>query len=172
MLWSFFAENIAKKIIICEYSLWQPVFRIRGLLVLIRLRNLLFWRCKNNIFPSSFASLLKLILHHSSRINGQKEVKKSRNQVFSYYFCLMMGEFWSGSGSVHLTNGTWRPKILLIQIRNTGVNIFCCVSLNHGVYRVPCFLSIRLNWVLLFTRKVVLLLPPLGPRGDTHSPAG
>ncbi len=59
---------------------------------------------------------------------GQKVIKKSqnsRNQCFSYYFCLTI----EGSGSVSLTNGSGsgRPKniwILRIRIRNTDSNVF------------------------------------------------
>ncbi len=47
-------------------------------------------------------------LHHSSKIKSHKEVTNSRNQGFSYYFCLMMEG--SGAGSVLVTNGSGRPK--------------------------------------------------------------
>jgi hypothetical protein len=46
---------------------------------------------------------LKVHLHHFSKIKSYKEVtelENSRNQCFSYYFCLMIEE----SGSVSLTN--------------------------------------------------------------------
>ncbi len=61
-------------------------------------------------------------LHHFSKIS-QKEVTNSRNQGFSYYFCLMI----EGTGSMTLTNGSGsrRPKNIRIRririrIRNTG----------------------------------------------------
>jgi hypothetical protein len=62
---------------------------------------------------------LKVHLHHFSKIKSQKE-QNSRNQGFSFYFCLMI----EGSGS-----GTRRPKNMLIRwiriririwIRNTA----------------------------------------------------
>jgi hypothetical protein len=54
---------------------------------------------------------LKLHLHHFSKIESQKESQNSRNQGFSYYFCMMI----EGSGSR-------RPKNMWIRIRirNTG----------------------------------------------------
>jgi hypothetical protein len=53
---------------------------------------------------SLFYYLLKVHLHHLSKIKSNKEVtvRYSRNQGFSYYFCLMTEGF--GSGSVPLTN--------------------------------------------------------------------
>jgi hypothetical protein len=63
---------------------------------------------------------LKLHLHHFSKIKIQKESQNSRNQGFSYYFCMMT----EGSGS-----GSWRPKNtwirwirIRIRIRNTDGN--------------------------------------------------
>ncbi len=57
-------------------------------------------------------------LHHFSNIKSHKESQNSRNQGFSYYFCLMI----EGSGSVHLTNGSGsrKPKNILIRIPNTA----------------------------------------------------
>jgi hypothetical protein len=53
---------------------------------------------------------LKLLFHHFSTIKSHKEVTKSRNQGFSYFFCLMI----EGSGSRHLSSGSVsgsrRPK--------------------------------------------------------------
>ncbi len=57
----------------------------------------------------------------------QKQLQNTRNQGFSYYFCLLIEE--SGSGSIPLTNGSGsrRPKNMWIRwieirirIRNTG----------------------------------------------------
>ncbi len=67
---------------------------------------------------------LKVHLHHFSKIKSPKEVKKnSRNQGFSYYFCLMI----EGPGSIPPTNGSGsgRPKniwIPWIRIRKTATN--------------------------------------------------
>ena len=56
-----------------------------------------------------------------------KESQNSRNQGFSYYFCMMIEESGSGSragsgsGSIPLTSGSGsgRPKNMWIRIRNT-----------------------------------------------------
>ncbi len=55
----------------------------------------------------------------------QKKLQNSRNQGFSYYFCLMMEGSGAGSGSIHLTkeSGSGRPKnmwIRWIRIRDTA----------------------------------------------------
>jgi hypothetical protein len=48
---------------------------------------------KKKSFPAY--CFLKVLLHHFSKIKSIKKVLKSRNQGFSYYFCLMI----EGSGS-------------------------------------------------------------------------
>ncbi len=50
---------------------------------------------------------LKVHLHNFSKTRSQKESQNSRNQGFSYYFCMMIegSGSGSGSGSIHLTNG-------------------------------------------------------------------
>jgi hypothetical protein len=73
-------------------------------------------RCKQKtIFLTHFSAyyFLKLHLNHFSKIKSQKESQNSRNQGFSYYFCMMI----EGSGS-------GRPKNMWIRIRirNTGLN--------------------------------------------------
>jgi hypothetical protein len=83
---------------------------------------------KNNFLHIFFSTyyFLKLHLHHFSKIKSQKESQNSRNQGFSYYFCMMIEGSGSraGSGSVHLTtgSGSGRPKNMWIRIRirNTG----------------------------------------------------
>jgi hypothetical protein len=60
------------------------------------------------LFEDTFISFLK--------IKSQKESQNSRNQGFSYYFCMMIGGSGSGAGSksIPLTNGSGsgsrRPK--------------------------------------------------------------
>ena len=57
---------------------------------------------------------LKVLLHHFSKMS-QKEVTKSKNQGFSYYFCLMI----EGSGSISLTNGYGSGSATLeLPVRN------------------------------------------------------
>ncbi len=83
-------------------------------------------RCqqKNNFlklffnFDTIFSAyyFLKVHLHHFSKIKSQKESQNSRNQGFSYYFCMMIEGSGSGSragsGSILLTSrsGSGRPK--------------------------------------------------------------
>jgi hypothetical protein len=94
---------------------------------------------KNQFFNIIFSAyyFLKLHLHHFSKIKSQNESQNSRNQGFSYYFCMMIegsesgSRAGSGSGSIPLTSGSGsgfgRPKNmwirwirLRIRIRNTG----------------------------------------------------
>ena len=72
---------------------------------------------------------MKLHLHHFSKIKIQKESQNSRNQGFSYYFCIIIegsrSRAGSGSESKPLTSesgsGSWRPKNTWIRIRNTDM---------------------------------------------------
>ena len=59
---------------------------------------------KKLIFKTIFSAyyFLKVHLHHISKIKSQKESQNSRNQGFSYYFCMMI----EGSGSISLTSGS------------------------------------------------------------------
>jgi hypothetical protein len=91
----------------------------------------------NTIFSAYY--FLKPHLHHFLEIKSQKESQNSRNQGFSYYFCMMVegsgSRAESGSGSIPWTSGSGsgRPKnmwIRWIRIRNTGSN---CI-------RQPCYL--------------------------------
>ncbi len=62
----------------------------------------------NFLFIFSAYYFLKVHLHLVSKIKSQKESQNSRNQGFSYYFCMMI----EGSRSIPLTNGSGsrRPK--------------------------------------------------------------
>ncbi len=70
---------------------------------------------------------LKVHLHHFLKIKVKKS-HNSRNQSFSYYFCMMIegsgAGSESGSGSIPLTNrsGSGRPKNMWIRIRNIVSN--------------------------------------------------
>ncbi len=86
---------------------------------------------KNKFFNTIFSAYYFLLhLHHFSKIKSQKESLNSRNQGFSYFFCMMI----EGSGSIPLTSGSGsgRPKntwIRWIRIRNTDKKTplyFCC----------------------------------------------
>jgi hypothetical protein len=72
----------------------------------------------NTIFSAYY--FLKLYLHNFFKIKSQKESQISKNQGFSYYFCIMI----EGSGSIPQTSGSGsgRPKNMWIRIRNTGYN--------------------------------------------------
>ncbi len=72
------------------------------------------------------AYFLKVHLHHFSKMKSQKESQNSKNQGFSYYFCMMIEG--SGSRSIPLTSGSGsgRPKIMWIRwIRNTATKAYC-----------------------------------------------
>jgi hypothetical protein len=106
------------------------VFRIHYLLVWIRIRILdpdpaiflldLQDASKNYFFNTIFSAyyFLKVHLHLFSKIKSQKESQHSRNQGFSYYFCMLI----EGSGSIPLTggSGSGRPKNMWIRNRNTA----------------------------------------------------
>ncbi len=70
---------------------------------------------KKLIFNIIFCAyyFLKLHLHHFTKIKSQKESQNSRNQGFSYYFCVMI----EGSGSGRSKNMWFRR----IRIRNAGL---------------------------------------------------
>ncbi len=100
---------------------------------------------KKQIFYFIFSAyyFLKIHIHLFSKIKSQKESQNSRNQGFSYYFCIMIEG--SRSGSIPLTNGSGsgsrRPKNMWIRwirirIRNTGSkNIFLfCLLLTGWLY--------------------------------------
>jgi hypothetical protein len=93
---------------------------------------------KKLIFLKSFSAyyFLKVHLHHFSKIKSPKEVKNSRSKSYSYYFCLMIEGFRSGSGAgsgsrstpliSRSGSGPWRLKNMWIRwfriwiwIRNT-----------------------------------------------------
>ncbi len=73
------------------------------------------------LFEGTFTSFFK-----DEKSKRSHKWKNSRNQGFSYYFCLMIEG--SGSGSIPLTNGSGsrRPKNIRIRIRirNTGTNTY------------------------------------------------
>jgi hypothetical protein len=68
-----------------------------------------------NYFFLSFSAyyFLKVHLHHFLKVKSQKEVTKSRNQCFSYYFCLMTEGSVSGSSTL-LANIEHLPELLTV----------------------------------------------------------
>ncbi len=86
---------------------------------------------KNKFFNSIFSAyyFLKLHLHHFSKIKSQKESLNSRNQSFSYYFCMMIEGSGSGSGRPQNTWIRWIRIRIRIRIRNTDIKfIFFCLA--------------------------------------------
>ncbi len=88
-------------------------------------KKLMFF--KNRFSAYYFLKEHFTLTSYFSKIKSQKEVTSSRNQGFSYYFCLVIEG--SGSRSIPLTNGSGsrRPKNIRIRrrririrIRNTG----------------------------------------------------
>ena len=113
--------------------------RISDQLIQIRLRILIFSSLSfktlpKNLFFLSFPAyyFLKVHLHHFSKIKSQKKSQNSRNQGFSYYFCMMR----EGSGSVHPTSGSWSrrsKKTYQVQIRRIRIcNTTCYCIFNFG----------------------------------------
>jgi hypothetical protein len=90
----------------------------------------------NTIFPAYYS--LKVHLHHFSKIKIQKESQNRSNQVFSYYFCMMIEG--SGSESIPLTSGSGsgRPKNMWIRIRNTDFKKAC-----RETQDIPYFTSVN-----------------------------
>jgi hypothetical protein len=75
-------------------------------------------------------------------MKSQKASQNSRNQGFSYYFCMMIEG--SGSGSIPLASGSGsgsrRPqkmwiRWIRIRIRNTALNGFSVAS---DIYCIGC----------------------------------
>ncbi len=95
---------------------FYPVLRIRDILVRIRMRILILGSVPLTNGSGS-GSVTLVHLHHSSKI--KKVIKKSqnsRNQDFSYYFCLMWKEdqkAGSGAESVLVTNGSGSATLLI-----------------------------------------------------------
>ncbi len=112
----------------------KPMFRIHDILVWIRIRiwirgsmsltngcwsgSCYFrhwpsrWQLKIIFIPINFRDYNFIIFQ--KYVKSHKEVTNSRNQGFSYYFCLIVEG--SGSGSVPRT-GSWRPKNIRVRIR-------------------------------------------------------
>jgi hypothetical protein len=122
---------------------------------------------KNNFCLSIFSAYcsLKVHLQNFPKIKSQKESQNSRNQSFSYHFCMMTEGSGAGSvsGSIPLTNGSGsgRPKNMWIRwiririrlrIRNTGFSFMFFICLDVGRQRavVPeADASIRGHFVLI-----------------------
>ncbi len=84
---------------------------------------------KNKFFNTIFSAcyFLNLHLHRFSKIKSQKESQNSRNQGFSYYFCMVI----EGSGSGRPKDMWIRWIRIRIRIRNTGfgkISILCQMS--------------------------------------------
>jgi hypothetical protein len=71
---------------------------------------------KKLIFLSSFSSyyFLKVHLHHFSKTKVQKKSQNSRNQGFSYYFCLMIEV--SGSNLFPVQISEWSMDTIFFRL--------------------------------------------------------
>ncbi len=108
-------------------------------------------RCqqKPNFLTQFFCFLLfedthTFTVHHISKIKNQKESQNSRNQGFSYYFCMMIEGSRSGVGSglIPLTSGSGSRRPKNMWIRNTVPHIWLCTRshLNFLIYQENLFL--------------------------------
>jgi hypothetical protein len=86
----------------------------------------------NTIFSAWYCLKVHLHYRYFSKIKSQKESQNSRNQGYSYYFCMMIEGSGSraGCGSIPLTcgSGSGRSKntwIRWIRIRNTAFYLPC-----------------------------------------------
>jgi hypothetical protein len=104
---------------------WIRILLFSSLTFKMPAKNLCFY----TIFSAYY--FLKVHLHNFSKIKSQKESQNSRNQGFSYYFCMIIVGSGSRSRSIPLTSGSGsgsrRPKNMWIRwirirIRNTAPN--------------------------------------------------
>ncbi len=107
-------------------------------------------------FLTQFYYFLKLHLIHFSKIKSQKESQNSRNQGFSYYFCMMIegsgSRAGSGSGSIPLTSGSGgsgRPKNTLIRWIRIRIRIRNTARKERN--RIPIIKINKINWFLDMT---------------------
>ncbi len=134
------------------------------ILVRIRIRILLFSSVTFKTLTKNFVSLtflfvgllyiLKVNLHHFSKIKSHNIVTKERNRWFSFYFCLI--KEGAGSGSVSLNNGSgcWSGSATLIQtyrfqnISSQNYRLIGCI-LTVSLHSLPDSLVLleRLRWL-------------------------
>ncbi len=90
---------------------------------------------KTNLKSLSAYYFLKLHLHHFSKIKSQKKSQNSKNQGFSYYFCMMIEE----SGSRPTRPKNIRIRRIWIRIRNTAPSDITCDSpqVRHPLPQCP-----------------------------------
>ncbi len=76
---------------------------------------------KNKFFFNFLLNTFWRYIYTIFQRRKSKRVTKSRNQGFSYHFCMMIegSGYGAGSGTIPLTNGSGsgRPKIMWIRIR-------------------------------------------------------
>ncbi len=112
---------------------------------------------KTNLFKGFSAYyFLKVHLHHFSKTKSKKKSQNSRNQGFSYYFCLLIEGLTSGSWS-----GSRRPKniwIRRIRIRNTDINIVGLLC--NSSTRVPVRCCVCCRRTATTSRRARTTTPP------------
>ncbi len=135
------------------------MLRIHDILVWIRIllfSSLTFKRpTKKLILKKSFSAeyFLTVHLHHFSKIKSQKVVTHSRNQGFSYFFCLIIEG--SRSGSMPLTTGSGSRRSKNIRIRRIRIRIRIrnTAVCNKIIYTFSGEGKGRSSLATLFTRK-------------------
>ncbi len=127
---------------------------------------------KNNFSAYYF---LKVHLQNFSKIKSQKESQNSRNQSFSYYFCMVAEG--SGSGAIPLTNGTGsgRPKNMWIRwirirIRNTGSRYWIKSSIRSMLSTTTQdIMDLKTSWTLNFVQQTLnVVYNNTGHHGSKH----
>jgi hypothetical protein len=100
-----------------QKNISKAVLRIHDILGWIRIR---IWIRGSMPLTNEFGLLFKGTCTSFSKIKNQKEVtKRSRNQGFSYFLCLVIEG--SGSGSLPLTDGSGSRRSKNVWIRNTAI---------------------------------------------------
>jgi hypothetical protein len=104
---------------------------------------------------------LKVHLHYFSKIKSQRESQNSRNQGFSYYFCMMIEGSGSGSGSIlfpsSVTKG-WRTNL------HADLNF---VQAND--WRPSCFVETRKIGTGTSTQLLPSNMPKVKSNGVPHA---
>ncbi len=167
-----------------RYQRWsckKPVLRIHDILVWIRIRGsmpltngsgsrswiriLLFssltfkMPTKNYFFKFSADYFLKVHLHYFSKTKSQKDSQNSRNQGFSYYFCMMIEDtdpepdpyLWlmdPDPGGPKTCGSVW------IRIRNTAKNLQKRTSYSWQKYYLKCLFRQAKDDILHYFFKV------------------
>ncbi len=110
---------------------------------------------KKTNLKKSFSAyyFLTVHLHHFSKIKSQKVVTHSRNQEFSYFFCLIIEGSRSGSMLLTTGSGSRRPKSILIRRIRIRIRIRNTAVYNKIIYTFSGEGKGRSSLATFFTRK-------------------